>query len=104
MKRILLVLAAVLVLAAAAGAVLWHMKTHEVKKKTGSPTVQFTPREKPGVVKRPKRVVKLTPWPTYGYDVARSHYGEPFHIRPPFRRTWVVNARYYVEFPPAVAD
>jgi outer membrane protein assembly factor BamB len=43
-------------------------------------------------------------WPTYGYDLARTHVAPSnFRLRPPFRRLWTMRAHYYVEFPPTVA-
>jgi outer membrane protein assembly factor BamB len=102
MKRILLVITLVLVVVAGAAAGFWFWKTGEKHTKRGSPTVQFKPKEKPGVVKRPKKALDLTPWITYGYDNLRSHLS-PFRHRPPFKPTWFVRMGFYVEFPPAVA-
>src|SRR4051812_20253606 len=103
MKRILLALIVLAVLLIGGGAAFWHWKTGEVKTKRGTTTVQFKPKEKPGAVKRPKKVVREFPWVTYGYDDARTHYGAPFRLRPPYRRLWMVRAGFYIEFPPAVA-
>jgi outer membrane protein assembly factor BamB len=101
MKRILLALVALVVLVVAAGAGFWFWKTGQVKTKRGSPTIQFRVVDKPGAVQRPKRVVDETPWPTYGYDPARTHFGAPFRERPPYRWLWQVPG--HLEFPPAVA-
>lgn len=44
-------------------------------------------------------------WPTYGYDLARTHVAPAsFRLRPPFRRLWMMRAHFYVEFPPAAAN
>jgi outer membrane protein assembly factor BamB len=103
MKRILLALIVLAVLLIGGAAAFWHWKTGEVKTKRGTTTVQFKPKEKPGAIKRPKKVVREFPWVTYGYDDARTHYGAPFRLRPPYRRLWMVRAGFYIEFPPAVA-
>ena len=92
--------AGLLVLALAAGGAfwLWH-RTRPSPVIRGSPTREFRPVERPA---RP--VDRGEPWPTYGYDNARSHVApESFDLRPPFRRLWMMKARYYVEFPPSVA-
>lgn len=51
---------------------------------------------------QPDAELAATPWPTYGRDVERTH-AAPFDHRPPYRRVWMLRARHYVEFPPAVA-
>ncbi len=86
-----------------AGAGFWHWKTHQVHTKLGSPTIQFSPGEKPGAIRLPKRVIDQTPWVTYGYDIARTRFAAPFKVRPPYRRLWLVQAGPAIEFPPAVA-
>jgi len=49
--------------------------------------------------------VASVPWPTYGYDAARTHVAPAsFRLRPPYRRLWSVRTGFYIEFPPAVAD
>lgn len=65
----------------------------------GSPTREFTTAEP-----APRKAPVGVPWPTYGYDIARRHVApRSFRLRPPFRRLWMMKARYYVEFPPSVA-
>ena len=54
---------------------------------------------KPQAKPRPPKVVETIPWPTYGYDNQRTHLS-PFSHRPPYRRLWMLRARWYVEFPP----
>jgi outer membrane protein assembly factor BamB len=103
MKRLLFVLLLVVVLLVGAAAGFYYWKSGEVKTKRGSPSVEFKPTEKPGAVKRPKKVVNEIPWVTYGYDAARTHFAAPFKLRPPYRPIWTVRTGFYVEFPPAVA-
>jgi outer membrane protein assembly factor BamB len=54
------------------------------------------------VKKRPKKVVLEEPWPTYGFDVQRTHLSDLRH-RPPYRRLWTAKAEGLIEFPPIVA-
>ena len=43
-------------------------------------------------------------WPTYGYDLARTHVAPAsFRLRPPYRRIWAQRIHDWVEFPPSVA-
>ena len=92
--------AAVLAVIAAAGGWWYHEQT-ATKEVRGSSTVEFVPRDRPEKPKRPERVVRTVPWPTYGYDEQRTHLS-PFRHRPPYRRLWTLRARWYIEFPPAV--
>src|SRR5262249_35569829 len=74
---------------------------HEGRNMRGSPKIEFLPRQKPEVVKRPKPEGIV--WPTYGYDAQRQHVAPPFRLRPPFRRLWTFHGQARLEFPPAVA-
>jgi outer membrane protein assembly factor BamB len=47
--------------------------------------------------------VREVPWPTYGFDNARSHVGADFTHMPPYRRVWLAETGHLIEFPPAVA-
>ena len=95
------VIALVLLALGAAAGLYYHDQT---KKRTvrGSSTVEFVTTEKPGEKKRPHRVVEETPWPMYGFDMARSHVAADFRHRPPFRRVWARETGDYIEFPPVV--
>jgi outer membrane protein assembly factor BamB len=65
----------------------------------GSSTVEFAP-----MPAEPRHVDRSTSWPTYGYDLARTHVApESFRLRPPFRRIWAQRIHDWVEFPPSVA-
>jgi outer membrane protein assembly factor BamB len=65
----------------------------------GSSTKEFTP----GAATAP-RASAVAAWPTYGYDLARTHVAPPsFAVRPPFRRAWTQKIHDWVEFPPSVA-
>ena len=86
----------------AAGGFVLSKRGEGGKTILGSSTEEFVTTQEPGREERPKRVVNVEPWPTYGHDDARSH-DAPFSLRPPFRRLWMVRTGYYIEFPPAVA-
>jgi outer membrane protein assembly factor BamB len=101
MKRLLIGTALLLVAAVAAGG-LWAWNETRAKTFRGSPTVEFVPERKPPKAKRPKREVLREPWPTYGYDLARTHVAG-YDLRPPFRRLWMVRTGNLLEFPPVVA-
>jgi outer membrane protein assembly factor BamB len=86
-------------LALAAFVVWWHGGSRQTPVVLGSSTREFAPREAPGAV-----TVAAAAWPSYGYDLARTHVAPPsFALRPPFRRAWTQRIHDWVEFPPSVA-
>jgi outer membrane protein assembly factor BamB len=100
-KRALIVLGSVLLVAGAgvAAALIWNSRqTHDVR---GSPTQEFDTSEVTST--RPEPEVKEEPWPIYGFDPARTRFAADFHERPPFRRLWMFPSRDFVEFPPIIA-
>jgi outer membrane protein assembly factor BamB len=102
LKWILVGIAALAVIAAAGGALAWAWYNERPESVRGSSTVEFVPEAAPTTEQRPQRVVLSEPWPTYGYDQARTHLAF-FRLRPPYRRIWTVRTGYYIEFPPTVA-
>lgn len=105
-KRILIVVALLLLAAVATAGVLgalWYREQTEPRTLRGSSTVEFVTTEPPGEEERPAAEVRRVPWPMFGYDVARTKVAPDFEHRPPFRRLWVVETGNYIEFPPAVA-
>ncbi len=92
--------AAVLALLAVAAGWWYHEQTIS-KEVVGSSTVEFVPKEKPEAKPRPPGLVDELPWPTFGYDPQRTHLS-PFAHRPPYRRLWLLRARWLVEYPPVV--
>ncbi len=96
MRRVVMVLAGLAVLAGGVlAAVVIHrlQEGHDVR---GSSTAEFTlPR---GTGPRPSRRV---PWPTYGFDATRTR-SVSLALRPPFRRRWTYHAGSLVEFPPSI--
>ncbi len=85
-------------------AALYYHDQTKTRTVRGSSSIEFITGQAPGKKKRPRRVVKETPWPQYGYDAGRSHFAADFRHRPPFRRLWAVETHQYIEFPPSVAD
>lgn len=87
---------------AGAGAWVWH-ETRPNPVLRGSETTEFVTT--PEIARKPPRKpASGISWPTYGYDLARTHVAPAgFKLRPPFRRLWMMRAGYYVEFPPSVA-
>lgn len=81
---------------------VWH-ETRPNPVVRGSATVEFVTT--PKIARKPPgKPTSGISWPTYGYDLARTHVAPAgFKLRPPFRRLWMMRAGYYVEFPPAVA-
>jgi outer membrane protein assembly factor BamB len=99
-RRVILVVVAGLVLAVTAGAIYYKHETR-TREKRGSPTVEFVttaPVEK----KRPVKDVATIPWPTYGYDDARTRATSQLHIRPPYKQIWTFRTKAPLEFPPVV--
>lgn len=94
----------VLLVLAAAGSVAgwWVWKETRSKEILGSPTVEFRPGDVPTARERPKEVVALEPWPTYGYNLERTRVS-PYKHTPPYRRLWRMRAAHQIEFPPVVA-
>jgi outer membrane protein assembly factor BamB len=68
----------------------------EPTEKRGSAKEEFTTAEP-----KPTRPPARLPWPTYGFDRARTHVAK-FDHRPPYRRVWSANAHDNLEFPPSI--
>ena len=85
MRRVVIVLAGIAVLA---GGILAAVVIHRVREGRdvhGSSTAEFTvPRRAAG---KPGRI----PWPTYGFDATRTR-AVALALRPPFRRRWTYSA------------
>jgi outer membrane protein assembly factor BamB len=104
-KRVLALLALLVLVAGALGGLWLWRETRPPEEVRGSPTVEFAPTVQAPEEKkpRPKKVVANVPWPLYGFDVQRSHTAVEFKLRPPFRRLWMVRLGNILEFPPVVA-
>jgi outer membrane protein assembly factor BamB len=100
MRRRLIIAAAglaVLLLAAAGYAVL---NDEDPPEKRGSARVEFDAGAKPEKPEPPPRKEIEVPWPSFGYDDQRSKVS-PYDHRPPYRRTWRLDALDTLEFPPS---
>ena len=86
MKRVLIVLGILVLLArgALAGAYVWNER--QTKDVRGSAETEFETTEEPGATTREEEEVQEEPWPTYGYDQARTRYAPDFQHRPPYER------------------
>jgi outer membrane protein assembly factor BamB len=106
-RRILIGLAAVVVLLVAAGVVFALTRGGDVS----NPDVEFhaeptetpvpdqaTPSKRKGKARDP---LANFVWPDYGYTADRRHYlPANFSVRPPFRRVWSHHETSLLEFPP----
>jgi outer membrane protein assembly factor BamB len=103
-RRWIVAIAVLLVLAAGvavAGVVAWQ-KRHPGSIR-GSGSTEFVTTDAPGATTRPEQVVREIPWPTYGYDDARTGFAPDFRHRPPFDMLWRVLGGSLLEFPPVIA-
>jgi outer membrane protein assembly factor BamB len=99
-KRFLVGFTGVFVIGAAVIAYwVWQRSRPEVVR--GSPSVEFAPTQGPETPKLPRS--RAVPWPTYGFDLSRTHLASGFALSPPFRRLWIRGIAGLIEFPPAVA-
>ena len=114
MRKRLLAVGAVIVLLVAAGAFAARILTRAEPAPPvirGSSTVEFdtseaqtTAPEVTTTTDDPEAEPIAEPWPTYGYDLARTHVAPPsYDHRPPYRRLWRFGAGGMIEFPPTVA-
>ncbi len=98
-RTLLLALAAVVLLGAAGGAYV-VLSDEDPPEKRGSAKEEFDPSEEPETPAPPKRKRVEVAWPSFGYDDQRSKVS-PYRHRPPYRRTWRIDGRDTLEFPPS---
>jgi outer membrane protein assembly factor BamB len=93
-------LAAVLLIAAGAGAYVL-LSGGDVS----NPDVEFRAEPTETATPEPATKRKDFVWPLYGYSPTRRHYlAAPGALRPPFKRTWSWNAHSLLEFTPVMAE
>jgi outer membrane protein assembly factor BamB len=87
----------------ALGAWAWHEK--RPRDVRGSSTQEFVQKLRPPPAPRKSRRNDLgETWPTYGYDVYRTHLAPTtWKLRPPYKGLWQLKARADIEFPPSIA-
>jgi outer membrane protein assembly factor BamB len=101
-RRLLIGVVALVVLAGGAAGVLWYFhKRTPSHNEFGSSTKEFVTTAPP-VKKRPIASITTKPWPMYGYDAARTHDAAQFKLRPPFKKIWTLRLGNIIEFPPVV--
>ena len=99
-RRRLLGGVALVVLALAVAVGVYATTPNKPTEKRGSADEEFVTTAAPEPKPPPKKD-NPRPWPTFGYDVTRSHIS-PYHHRPPYRRVWSIDAHDTLEFPPTV--
>lgn len=103
MKRVLIAIGLLVLLAGGALAAAWVWNERQTEDVRGSSDTEFVETEEPGATTREEEVVNEEPWPTYGFDLARTRFAPDFQHRPPFRKLWTVAAGKLIEFPPVIA-
>ena len=102
-RRVALAVALLALAAGGAVAGVWAWNERATKDVRGSAETEFVPTEEPGATTRPEKEAREEPWPTYGFDEARTRFAPEFDVRPPFRELWMVRGRTLLEFPPVIA-
>lgn len=104
MRRKLLAVGVVFLLLVGAVAAYKVVSKEDPPQKRGSAQVEFDSTDKPEKASVPKKSEKkiAVPWPTFGYDIQRTKEA-PFDHGPPYKRTWRVDGRDTLEFPPSAA-
>jgi outer membrane protein assembly factor BamB len=100
-KRVLLGLVVLLVLAAGAAAAFVLYRKHQGRNIRGSSSVEFVTTQAPTRKRTPAELLSV-PWPMYGLDDARTRFADGIRVKPPFRRLWVAGGASLLEFPPAI--
>jgi outer membrane protein assembly factor BamB len=95
----LLIAGALALAAIVIGSVIVYREETEPIEKRGSAKEEFDPSATPEA-RRPSRIREA--WPTFGYDLQRNKVS-PFNHRPPYTRTWRIDAHDTIEFPPSAA-
>jgi outer membrane protein assembly factor BamB len=100
-RRLIFGGALVAVLVGVAVGVYAYQQEKQPIEKRGSATEEFVVTEEPESPPPPPKERNPRPWPTYGYDDARTHIS-PYDHRPPYRRLWRIDAHDTLEYPPTV--
>ncbi len=101
-RRVAAALVALLAVAGAGAGAAWWWNERETRDVRGSAEAEFAGTEEPGTT-RGEQEIREEPWPTYGFDVARTRFAPDFDHRPPYRKLWTLRVGELVEFPPVVA-
>ena len=101
MKRVLIALALLVLVAIGAGVAYYLRVQHESRDVHGSSTIEFVTTGAAATPPAPKE--PGVAWPTYGQNAERQRFANGVQLAPPFSRAWTFRAQALVEFPPAVA-
>ncbi|MCX6390066.1 MAG: PQQ-like beta-propeller repeat protein [Solirubrobacterales bacterium] len=97
-RRLIAIIAALVAIAAAAGAYLILKPPGNVSH----PNAAFKPTK--AIPPRPAEPTTTT-WPFYGYDAARTKwYKTGTELDPPYQRLWSYRGKKLLEFPPAIGN
>ena len=102
MGRRLLIGGALVVVVLGVAAYAFYRNETEPVNKRGSAKVEFDASAAPEEPEVSPRKEIPEAWPTFGFDLQRSK-SAPYDHRPPFNRTWRIDAHDTIEFPPAAA-
>jgi outer membrane protein assembly factor BamB len=97
-RRLILVLAGLAVLAGGVLAAFVIHRLQEGGNVRGSASTEYT---RTTIDNRPPARANAVQWPTYGYDQEHTRSVD-LPLRPPYRPVWTYHAGSLVEFPPAV--
>ena len=98
MRRLLIVLAVVVLLALGVLAGIAIYRLHGEGNIRGSSTEEFTPST---IAAKPPPPPLGIEWPMYGFDATRDRAVQ-LALRPPFRRVWSFGGGSLIEFPPSI--
>jgi hypothetical protein len=98
MRRLLIVLAVVVLLALGVLAAIAIYRLHGEGNIRGSSPEEFTPST---IAAKPPPPPLGIEWPMYGFDATRDRAVQ-LALRPPFRRVWSFGAGSLIEFPPSI--
>ncbi|HEY8028020.1 MAG TPA: PQQ-binding-like beta-propeller repeat protein [Gaiellaceae bacterium] len=96
MRRIVIVLAAAVVLLGGALTAYIVHRVNQTADERGSPSTEYVTTQAP----EPPPPAAV-PWPTYGFSPDRTRSVQ-LALRPPFRTVWRYQAGSLIEFPPAI--
>ena len=98
MNRLLIAVAALVLLGAGAAGVFAYTRWQSSQDIRGSSNVEFSTTE----AERHRSPRDPIRWETYGFDNERRRYDDDLGLEPPFRSIWVFRAKRLVEFPPVL--
>jgi outer membrane protein assembly factor BamB len=101
MKKVLIVVAAAVLLIAAGLVAFVLLRKHQSEDVRGSPTQEFVTTTQPTLP--PAKPQPKIRWPMYRFDASRQANAEKMLVQPPYKHLWFFRAGSLLEFPPAAA-